>query len=288
MNDTASSKGGDAALLEELRGACERVRAQIAKVVVGQEGDDRSAAGRDPRRRPRAPRRRPRPREDAARRDARAARSSLTFARIQFTPDLMPSDITGHRDHRGGPHDAAARASASCTGPSSRNCSSPTRSTARRRRRRPPCWRRCRSGRSPPAATTPRAARAVLRPRDAEPDRAGGHLSAARGAARPLPVQGRRRLPERARPSAEVYRLSSATATSPSGPRRGPEILALQELVRRVPVSDVVLDYAVSLARATRPTSPTRPTLVKKWVEYGAGPRGGPGADHLRAARARR
>ncbi len=38
---------------------------------------------------------------------------------------------------------------------------------------------------------------AVLRPRDAEPDRAGGHLPAARGAARPLHVHRRRRLPER-------------------------------------------------------------------------------------------
>jgi MoxR-like ATPase len=38
------------------------------------------------------------------------------------------------------------------------------------------------------------------------------------------------------------------------------EIVALQELVLRVPVSDEVIRYAVSLVRASRPGSPTRPT----------------------------
>jgi MoxR-like ATPase len=43
------------------------------------------------------------------------------------------------------------------------------------------------------------AAGAVLRARHPEPDRAGGHLPAARGAARPVHVQGLRRLPGRGR-----------------------------------------------------------------------------------------
>jgi MoxR-like ATPase len=55
----------------------------------------------------------------------------------------------------------------------------------------------------------------------------------------------------------------------------GPEILDLQALVRRIPVNEVVLDYAVALARATRPDGAEAPDLVKKWVEYGVGPRGG-------------
>ena len=47
------------------------------------------------------------------------------------------------------------------------------------------------------------AAAAVLRPRDAEPDRDGGHLPAARSAARSLPFQGRARLPEHRRDAAD-------------------------------------------------------------------------------------
>jgi len=50
-------------------------------------------------------------------------------------------------------------------------------------------------------------------------------------------------------------------------------ILQLQELVRRVPAADHVVKYAVALARATRPTSPTAPQFVKDAVSWGAGPR---------------
>jgi MoxR-like ATPase len=50
----------------------------------------------------------------------------------------------------------------------------------------------------------------------------------------------------------------------------GPDIVAFQQLVRRVPVADAVARYAVALARATRPTSPTAPDVVKKWLAYGA------------------
>jgi len=51
------------------------------------------------------------------------------------------------------------------------------------------------------------------------------------------------------------------------------EILAFQALVRRVPVAEHVVRYAVRLTRATRPGEPGTPTLVKNWVEWGAGPR---------------
>jgi len=50
-------------------------------------------------------------------------------------------------------------------------------------------------------------------------------------------------------------------------------ILQLQELVRRVPVADHVVKYAVALARATRPTSPTAPAFIRDAVSWGAGPR---------------
>jgi len=53
----------------------------------------------------------------------------------------------------------------------------------------------------------------------------------------------------------------------------GEEILALQELVRRVPVADHVIEYAIRLTRMTRPTLPEAPKFVKDWVSWGAGPR---------------
>jgi len=51
------------------------------------------------------------------------------------------------------------------------------------------------------------------------------------------------------------------------------EILAFQQLVRRVPVSDHLIEYAVKLVRATRPNEPEAPEYVKNWVNWGAGPR---------------
>lgn len=50
----------------------------------------------------------------------------------------------------------------------------------------------------------------------------------------------------------------------------GPDIVAFQQLVRRVPVAEPVARYAVNLARASRPVSPAAPDFVKKWVAYGA------------------
>ena len=105
-------------------------------------------------------------------------RCDLDFRRIQFTPDLMPSDIAGteilEEDHGTG-----KRCFRFQKGRCSRTCCSPTRSIARRRRRRPRCSRRCRSTRVSYGGTTYPLPRAVLRARDAEPDRAGGHVSAA-------------------------------------------------------------------------------------------------------------
>ncbi|MEO8840774.1 MAG: MoxR family ATPase [Kofleriaceae bacterium] len=50
-------------------------------------------------------------------------------------------------------------------------------------------------------------------------------------------------------------------------------ILQLQELVRRVPVADHVVKYAVALVRSTRPASPNAPAFIKDSVSWGAGPR---------------
>jgi len=54
----------------------------------------------------------------------------------------------------------------------------------------------------------------------------------------------------------------------------GPDLIAFQRLVRRVPVSDSVLRYAVSLTRMSRPgPNGDCPDFVKKWIAYGASPR---------------
>lgn len=67
----------------------------------------------------------------------------LKFNRIQFTPDLMPSDITGtdiiQEDEHG------RRTLVFTPGQSSRTSCSPTKSTERHRRHRLRCWKRCRS-----------------------------------------------------------------------------------------------------------------------------------------------
>ena len=71
-----------------------------------------------------------------------AQATSLRFARIQFTPDLMPGDVTGSQIFDQRTTEFVFRPA-----PSSPTFSSPTRSTAPRRRRRRRCSRRCRSAR---------------------------------------------------------------------------------------------------------------------------------------------
>lgn len=51
------------------------------------------------------------------------------------------------------------------------------------------------------------------------------------------------------------------------------DIIALQDLVRRVPVADNVISYAVKLVRRTRPADATAPDFIKEWITWGAGPR---------------
>jgi MoxR-like ATPase len=50
----------------------------------------------------------------------------------------------------------------------------------------------------------------------------------------------------------------------------GEDIVAFQELVRKVPVSEPVLRYAVDLARTSRPSENGAPDFIQKWVSYGA------------------
>lgn len=51
------------------------------------------------------------------------------------------------------------------------------------------------------------------------------------------------------------------------------EIIEIQQLIRRVPVADNVVEYAVNLVGKTRPQGKTAPEIVKNYVDWGAGPR---------------
>ena len=53
----------------------------------------------------------------------------------------------------------------------------------------------------------------------------------------------------------------------------GAEILKLQEVVRGMPVSDHVVKFATRLVRSTRPADARAPEFIKKWIHCGAGPR---------------
>jgi MoxR-like ATPase len=51
------------------------------------------------------------------------------------------------------------------------------------------------------------------------------------------------------------------------------QVVGVQQLVLRVPVADQVLTYAKNLVRATRPNDETAPKFIKEWISWGAGPR---------------
>jgi MoxR-like ATPase len=74
----------------------------------------------------------------------------------------------------------------------------------------------------------------------------------------------------------EVQIVMQTTSNEKPEPQRimdGAAIRRYQELVRKVPVSPFVVSYAVALAQNSRPQSPTASTYIKDYVEWGAGPR---------------
>lgn len=51
------------------------------------------------------------------------------------------------------------------------------------------------------------------------------------------------------------------------------EIIEFQNVIRRIPVADNVIEYAVSMVGKTRPNSATAPDIIKQYIDWGAGPR---------------
>lgn len=72
----------------------------------------------------------------------------------------------------------------------------------------------------------------------------------------------------------EIARRTTALAVEELEPvLSGDQILELQRLVRRVPVSDHVIQYTLALVRQTRVSEPGVPKFIKDWLSWGAGPR---------------
>jgi MoxR-like ATPase len=81
-------------------------------------------------------------------------------------------------------------------------------------------------------------------------------------------------------PSAEEERRILSMTTGTAEPRvevvaSGADIEQLHVIVRDVPAAENVIDYAARLVRATRPGDDHAPDFVRKWVRWGAGPRAG-------------
>jgi MoxR-like ATPase len=74
-------------------------------------------------------------------------------------------------------------------------------------------------------------------------------------------------------------RILAETTTTAEGTARhvatGESLESARMLVRELPAASNVVDYALRLVRATRPNDPTAPPPVKEWVRWGVGPRAG-------------
>ncbi len=79
--------------------------------------------------------------------------------------------------------------------------------------------------------------------------------------------------PKREQEREIVNRTTSAFQSKVTPVIGGPEIIACQETVRKVPVPDHVMDFVLDLVRCTRPDEPEAPAEIKDLIEWGAGPR---------------
>ncbi len=197
----------------------------------------------------------------------------LDFNRIQFTPDLMPSDITGteviQEDRVSG-----SREFKFLRGPIFSNIVLADEINR----------------------TPPKTQAALLEAMQEKQVTIGGkrHLLPAPffvlATQNPIEQEGTYTLPEAQQdrfmfkvfvtyPSYEEEFMIGATTTADINPNvvevlNSNDILRLQHVVRRVPVAAHVIHYALRLVRATRVASDDAPDFVKESVSWGAGPRG--------------
>jgi len=199
---------------------------------------------------------------------------SLDFGRIQFTPDLMPADITGtdviYEDRQTG-----TREFKFIEGPIFTNLLLADEINR----------------------TPPKTQAALLQGMQERTISAGTkHYQLPRpffvlATQNPIEQEGTYPLPEAQLdrflmkiivkyPTRDEERLIYKTVTGddqsePVATLTGEEVLELQHLVRRVPINDFLVDYTMDLIRATRRDSEDAPEFINRWVLWGAGPRGG-------------
>lgn len=197
----------------------------------------------------------------------------LQFNRIQFTPDLMPSDITGTeviQENKA----TGERGFKFLTGPVFANII-----LADEINRTPP--------KTQAALLEAMQERQVTIGGERHPLPAPFFVLATQN---PIEQEGTYPLPEAQQdrfmfkvfvkyPSYdEEYKIAETTTAQITAQLNnvltGDEILALQQMVRRVPVAPHVIHYALRLVRATRVHEGDAPGFVKELVSWGAGPRG--------------
>jgi MoxR-like ATPase len=198
----------------------------------------------------------------------------LSFRRIQFTPDLMPSDITGteviQQDR-----DTGERHLRFIEGPVFANLV-----LADEINRTPP--------KTQAALLEAMQERHVTIGRKTYPLPEPFFVLATQN---PIEQEGTYPLPEAqldrfmfhikvTYPTSEeetqiIRRVTSAEAGRLEPVLSGKDIIHLQELVRRIPAADHMIEYAKTLARLTRPSERESPQFIRDWLTWGAGPRAG-------------
>ncbi|MCD4689824.1 MoxR family ATPase [bacterium] len=270
MTDGTRERGGDLAAVEALAEARDRILGEISKVIVGQSAvieelliailaDGHCLLIGVP---------------GLAKTlmvSTLAGVLDLSFKRIQFTPDLMPSDITGTDiiEEDPGTH---ARNFKFIRGPVFANVVLADEINR----------------------TPPKTQAALLQAMQEKEVTTGGNTYPLElpffvlATQNPIELEGTYPLPEaqldrfmlsilvdyptEVEEKEIVESTTSAYVPDIKKVLSGADILKLQKLIRRVPVPDHVLDYAVKLARSTRPTE-SSPDFVRDWVSWGAGPR---------------
>ncbi|MBC8216032.1 MAG: MoxR family ATPase [Candidatus Marinimicrobia bacterium] len=196
----------------------------------------------------------------------------LSFSRIQFTPDLMPSDITGteviQEDHSTGHREFRF-----FKGPIFGNIILADEINR----------------------TPPKTQAAMLEAMQEHNVTTGGKTYEldepffVLATQNPIEQEGTYPLPEAqldrfmfnikidSPPRAEEVNIvqspTGQTASTPQKVISHEDILLYQDLIRRVPVADNVVEFAVDFVASTRPDSPTAPDFIQEWIDWGAGPR---------------
>ncbi|MDC0261801.1 MoxR family ATPase [Planctomycetaceae bacterium] len=197
---------------------------------------------------------------------------SMSFSRIQFTPDLMPADITG-TDVLQENKETGERVFRFIQGPLFHNVV-----LADEINRTPP--------------KTQAALLEAMQERQVTVGQTRHMLDEpffVLATQNPIEQEGTYALPEAQQdrfmfkvtvdyPSFSEEREIAKTTTSNikhevQSVLDGEEIIQLQELVRQVPITDHVVDYALALVRQTRVNRPGAPAFIDEWLSWGAGPR---------------